>query len=139
MKSAFAMKRNEGVAKNVILFVADGMGPNTVTAARIYSKGEAGYLAFEEFPHIGVLKVNKESAALILSNNAANLPDVFSKQIRARFLQHCNSIILRRESQPKDDRSRRDGRVQQLHGFIGAKGATPEHIFLGTGCRKIHW
>lgn len=57
MKKAFASKRNEGVAKNVIIFIGDGMGPNTVTAARIYGVGESGYLAFEKFPHIGAIKV----------------------------------------------------------------------------------
>lgn len=50
-------KKNEGQAKNVIFFIGDGMGPNTVTAARIYAKGESGRLSFESFPHIGVLKV----------------------------------------------------------------------------------
>lgn len=57
MIDAFTTKRNEGVAKNIILFVGDGMGPSTVTTARIYAKGESGYLAFEKFPHIGALKV----------------------------------------------------------------------------------
>ena len=49
--------RNENVAKNIILFVADGMGLTTSTAARIYGETEKGYLAFEKFPDIGVLKV----------------------------------------------------------------------------------
>ncbi|XP_068913388.1 alkaline phosphatase-like isoform X2 [Tenebrio molitor] len=43
-------------AKNVILFVGDGMGPTTTTASRIYSRGESGYLSFERFPHVGALK-----------------------------------------------------------------------------------
>ncbi|KRT85850.1 hypothetical protein AMK59_1569, partial [Oryctes borbonicus] len=47
---------NEGIAKNVIIFVADGMGLTTSTAARIYGKGEEGFLAFDKFPHIGVIK-----------------------------------------------------------------------------------
>jgi len=51
-----------GPAKNVILFVADGMDPTTVTAARIYdgqSRGESGeenVLAFETFPHVALAK-----------------------------------------------------------------------------------
>lgn len=48
---------NTGVARNVILFVGDGMGPNTVTAARIYKIGETGRLSFEKFPYMGLLKV----------------------------------------------------------------------------------
>ncbi|MFT7492506.1 MAG: alkaline phosphatase, partial [Pseudohongiellaceae bacterium] len=44
-------------AKNVILFVGDGMGVSTLTAARILQgqqngdSGEEGYLSFETFPH----------------------------------------------------------------------------------------
>lgn len=46
-------------AKNVILFVGDGMGPATVTAARIYKGKEEGHLAWERFPHMGSLKVTR--------------------------------------------------------------------------------
>ncbi len=49
-------------AKNVILFIADGMDPTTVAAARIYdgqSRGEEGeenLLFFERFPHLAMSK-----------------------------------------------------------------------------------
>jgi alkaline phosphatase len=49
-------------AKNVILFIGDGMGPSTVTAARIFAgqqKGLAGEeysLSFERFPHLALVK-----------------------------------------------------------------------------------
>lgn len=36
-----------GVAKNVIFFLGDGMGPTVVTASRIYQYGERGSLKFE--------------------------------------------------------------------------------------------
>jgi len=36
-----------GVAKNVIFFLGDGMGPTVVTASRIYQYGEHGSLKFE--------------------------------------------------------------------------------------------
>ncbi|MCJ7799821.1 MAG: alkaline phosphatase [Polaromonas sp.] len=39
-----------GEAKNVILFVGDGMGPVTVTASRIYKHGEAGQLTMDTLP-----------------------------------------------------------------------------------------
>lgn len=54
---------NQNVAKNVILFLGDGMSIPTVTAARIYmgqqhgTSGEQSRLSFEEFPHIGLSKV----------------------------------------------------------------------------------
>lgn len=49
-------------AKNVILFVGDGMGVSTVTAARIMQgqmngkPGEENRLSFESFPHVGLAK-----------------------------------------------------------------------------------
>lgn len=38
-------------AKNVILFVGDGMGVSTVTATRVYSVGVAGELVVDKFPY----------------------------------------------------------------------------------------
>jgi alkaline phosphatase len=49
-------------AKNVILFVGDGMGLSTLTAARILAgqnegrTGEEGYLSFEKFPYSAQVK-----------------------------------------------------------------------------------
>ncbi len=49
-------------AKNVILFVGDGMGVSTLTAARIRQgqlegeMGEEGYLSFEAFPYSALVK-----------------------------------------------------------------------------------
>jgi len=49
-------------AKNVILFVGDGMGVSTLTAARIRQGqlagelGEEGYLSFESFPYSALVK-----------------------------------------------------------------------------------
>jgi len=49
-------------AKNVILFVGDGMGVSTLTAARILQgqqqgqSGEEGYLSFEHFPFSALVK-----------------------------------------------------------------------------------
>ena len=49
-------------AKNVILFVGDGMGVSTLTAARILqgqrngASGEEGYLSFEEYPYTALVK-----------------------------------------------------------------------------------
>lgn len=49
-------------AKNVILFVGDGMGVSTLTASRIRQgqlenkPGEEGYLSFEKFPYSALVK-----------------------------------------------------------------------------------
>jgi alkaline phosphatase len=58
-------------AKNVILFVGDGMGVSTVTAARILEgqrrgqPGEENSLAFESFPYVSLVKtysVNQQTS-----------------------------------------------------------------------------
>jgi alkaline phosphatase len=63
-----AMQPNTGRAKNVILFVGDGMGVSTVTAARIFEgqqrgvDGESNVLAFEAFPYLALSKTYAHDA-----------------------------------------------------------------------------
>lgn len=63
-----AAQRRDGQARNVILFVVDGMGVSTVTAARIFEgqqRGEGGeenYLAFERFPYAALVKTYTHDA-----------------------------------------------------------------------------
>ncbi|CAG5134427.1 unnamed protein product, partial [Candidula unifasciata] len=55
-------ERQMGVARNVILFLGDGMGVSTVTAGRILAgqmldkKGEEHKLSFDSFPYTGLSK-----------------------------------------------------------------------------------
>ncbi|XP_063410676.1 alkaline phosphatase, tissue-nonspecific isozyme-like isoform X2 [Mytilus trossulus] len=62
LKNALNRKLNTNVAKNVILFIGDGMGVSTVTAARILRgqkqgrPGEETILEFEKFPHVALSK-----------------------------------------------------------------------------------
>ncbi|XP_034192120.2 alkaline phosphatase [Osmia lignaria lignaria] len=63
LEEALSYKWNTNRARNVILFVGDGMSPDTITASRIYRDGETSRLAWENFPNIGILKtynVNKQ-------------------------------------------------------------------------------
>jgi alkaline phosphatase len=64
-----------GHAMNVIIFIGDGMGMSTITAARIYKgqlagkSGEENQLAFEHFPNIGLSKtynVNKQVGSIFI-------------------------------------------------------------------------
>lgn len=63
LKEQLRKKLNENVAKNVIMFLGDGMSTTTVTASRIYFgqklgfTGEESELSFEKFPHTGFSKV----------------------------------------------------------------------------------
>lgn len=63
LKTQLNKKMIENKAKNVILFLGDGMSIPTLTAARVYQSqmlgkqaGEESKLSFEEFPFIGLSK-----------------------------------------------------------------------------------
>lgn len=58
LRQSIKYQPNTNKAKNVILFVGDGMGISTATATRIYKYGEGGALSWESFPHVGLLKVS---------------------------------------------------------------------------------
>lgn len=49
-------------AKNIIFFLGDGMGPTTVTAARIYKYNEEGQLNFEKFERTARIKTYSNDA-----------------------------------------------------------------------------
>ncbi len=61
-------QNNKKRAKNVILFVGDGMGVSTVTAGRILEgqlrgeSGEENFLSFEKFPHTSLVKTYNTDA-----------------------------------------------------------------------------
>lgn len=63
-----AVKPNRRRAKNVILFIGDGMDPTTVAAARIFDgqtrgeEGEENFLSFEHFPYIAMSKTYNTNA-----------------------------------------------------------------------------
>ncbi len=65
------LKPRKGKAKNVILFIGDGMGITTITASRIFEgqlrgeSGEENQLSFEEFPYVALSKtysVNQQTS-----------------------------------------------------------------------------
>ncbi|KAK3104772.1 hypothetical protein FSP39_009854, partial [Pinctada imbricata] len=62
LNEALKVKHIEGKAKNVILFVGDGMGISTITSARIYkgqkmgNPGEETVMEFEKFPNTALIK-----------------------------------------------------------------------------------
>lgn len=56
LASRLAQTVNENRARNVILFLGDGMSLATVAATRVYMGGEEHQLSFERFPHFGLSK-----------------------------------------------------------------------------------
>ena len=78
IKHRLAQKDSIKPAKNIILFIGDGMGVSTVTAARIYdgqSRGETGeenILSFEKFPHVAFVKTYDTNQQVSDSAGAAS-------------------------------------------------------------------
>lgn len=62
LDQALALQPNTGKAKNVILFIGDGMGISTIVASRIYDgqsrgvDGESSSLSFEKLPYLALSK-----------------------------------------------------------------------------------
>ncbi|XP_050503672.1 membrane-bound alkaline phosphatase-like [Diabrotica virgifera virgifera] len=56
LEEKLSRKINTNLAKNVILFLGDGMSIPTVAATRVYLGGEEFKLAFEYFPYTGFSK-----------------------------------------------------------------------------------
>ncbi|KAL4237016.1 hypothetical protein ACF0H5_005400 [Mactra antiquata] len=77
IKQKARLQLNVGVAKNVIMFIGDGMGISTVTAGRILKgqlagqTGEEEYLSFENFPYTGLSKTYSQDSQVTDSASAS--------------------------------------------------------------------
>lgn len=77
-----AVVPNTGKAKNVILFLGDGMGISTVTASRIYDgqqkgvDGESNSLAFEKLPYSALSKTYSHDTQV--TDSAAGITAIMS-------------------------------------------------------------
>ena len=97
--------------KNIIIFIGDGMGVSTVTAARIFDgqsqgkKGEEHVLAFEEFENVALVKTYNTNAQVpdsagtataILSGYKTNIAsiNVPADLLEARSADVCNPSAL---------------------------------------------
>ena len=93
------IKDNIHQAKNVIIFVGDGMGISTITPSRILkgqlqgSSGEETKLVFEDFPNTCLIKVSKN-----YSNDQINhYNQFFGKVINCLIvlnLKKCLKLII---------------------------------------------
>ncbi|MBA4094568.1 MAG: alkaline phosphatase [Candidatus Accumulibacter sp.] len=61
----------DGQARNIIFFLGDGMGINTLTAARIYAVGEEGNLAIDTLPESAFVKTFSNDAQV--TDSAASM------------------------------------------------------------------
>lgn len=60
-KIAQSQKLNTNKAKNIIMFLGDGMSLPTIAATRMYMGGEELELSFDKFPYSGLSKVYRFS------------------------------------------------------------------------------
>jgi alkaline phosphatase len=156
-------------ARNVILFIGDGMGVSTVTAARIFdgqSKGLSGeehVLSFERFPHIALVKTyntNQQvpdsagtvTAMLTGEKTRAGVINVGPDALR----QSCDGALENR-LEPITQRARREGKAIGVVTTTRLTHATPAGMYAWTperdwednryidpadqrkGCRDIAW
>jgi len=102
---------SETKAKNVILFIGDGMGISTITAARIFDgqsqgkKGEEHQLAFDSFENVALIKTYNTNAQVpdsagtataIMSGYKTNIAavNVPPALLEARSPDSCNPDAL---------------------------------------------
>ncbi|MES2016568.1 MAG: alkaline phosphatase [Pseudomonadota bacterium] len=98
------------VAKNVIFFLGDGMGPTTITAARIYKYQEEGFLNMEKLEHSARIKTYSNDAqttdsapsmgaymtGIKINNDVISMAD--AKPLSPRKDEHGNGSIDRCEA-----------------------------------------
>lgn len=58
LKQRLEMSQNKNIAKNIIIFIGDGMSLATQMATRAYLGNENIYLSFEKFPYTGLSRVS---------------------------------------------------------------------------------
>ncbi|OQV22516.1 Alkaline phosphatase [Hypsibius exemplaris] len=113
--------RNVNKAKNVVVFVGDGMGVTTVTAARILqgqlkgASGEEGYLYFEKFPHTGLLKAYSNN--MQVSESSASGTALFSGQ-----KVNSDTVGLSSKATPKQCRGSQEFSIDGLLQWAQANG-----------------
>jgi len=75
----------DGRAKNVIFFLGDGMGLNTLTAARIFHAGEEGELTIDRLPESAFVKTFSNDA--MVTDSAAGMAAYMTG------VKHNNGVI----------------------------------------------
>lgn len=78
VQKRIAVQPNTKTAKNIILFVGDGMGISSLTAGRIFEgqlrgeSGEENFLSFEQFPYSALVKTYNTDAQVADSAGTAS-------------------------------------------------------------------
>ncbi len=87
LAAMLAEEPRTGRARNVILFIGDGMGPTTVTAGRIFEgqlrgvDGESNVLAWETFPNVALAKTYNTNQQIA---DSAGTATAYTSGVKAR-------------------------------------------------------
>jgi len=99
LETALNLTPNTGVAKNIILFIGDGMSLPTVTAARTFKgqrnstdgDGSAAQLYWETFPYVGLSKTY--SADYMVPDSAATASSMYTGQKTTFYTMGYDSSV----------------------------------------------
>ncbi len=124
----------EGQAKNIILFIGDGMGVSTVTAARILdgqSKGKAGeehVLPFETFDHVALVKTYNSNQQV---PDSAGTATAMATGVKTR----AGVINIGPDSNRRNCKAALENRLTPITEYARAKGKS---VGFATTTRVTH-
>lgn len=131
-------------ANNVIIFIGDGMGVSTVTAARIFDgqskglKGEEHALAFEDFENLALIKTYNTNAQVpdsagtataILSGYKTNIGAVNVRPHKSVKKMVLNSCILKNSPPNLTERAHKKGLSVGVISTARITHATPAAMY----------
>lgn len=147
IERAKSLKPNKNRAKNVILFIGDGMGVTTLTASRIFEgqqrgeSGEENRLSFEEFPYSALSKTY--SANQQTSDSAPTMSAIITGVKTNEGLLSVNQNVKRRSYQTVKgneaitllEMAEKDGKSTGVVTTARVTHATPGACFAHTADR----
>jgi alkaline phosphatase len=115
-------------AKNIIFFLGDGMGPTTITAARIFKYGEEGLLNFERLDRVARIKT--------YSNDAQTTDSAPSMGAYMTGIKINNDVISMRDARPTGPRIDANGNASVDRCGAGNGSAAPTILELAKARGK---
>lgn len=143
-KSDSWQKNTDERPKNIIVFIGDGMGVSTITAARIFDgqskgkKGEEHELSFESFEELALIKTYNTNAQVpdsagtataILSGYKTNIGAVNVKPNEDVTKMVLNSCLLKRSPPTLTQRAKASGRTVGVISTARITHATPAAMY----------
>ena len=144
-KDSVAANRNsDSTPKNIIVFIGDGMGLSTITAARIFDgqskgkKGEEHELAFDSFDNVALIKTYNTNAQVpdsagtataIFSGYKTNIGAVNVRPDESVKKMVLSSCLLNKEPPTLTQRAKTSGRTVGVISTARITHATPAAMY----------